>query len=52
MEFPNCLIQGHTVSINADGTGEETMEFITQQRALQGPDGDTFNLTETVLADY
>ena len=52
MEFPNCLIQGHTVSINADGTSEETMEFITQQTALQGPDGDTFNLTETVLADY
>jgi len=52
MEFPNCLIQSHTVSINADGTSEETMEFITQQRALQGPDGDTFNLTETVLADY
>ena len=52
MEFPNCLIQSHTVSINADGTSEETMEFITQQRALQGADGDTFNLTETVLADY
>ena len=52
MEFPNCLIQSHTVSINADGTSEETMEFVTQQRALQGADGDTFNLTETVLADY
>ena len=52
MEFPNCLIQGHTVSLNADGTSEETMEFITQQDALQGPSGDTFLLTETVLADY
>ena len=52
MEFPNCLIQGHTVSVNADGTTEETMEFVTQQTALQGADGDTFNLTETVLADY
>ena len=52
MEFPNCLIQSHSVSINADGTSEETMEFVTQQTALQGPSGDTFNLTETVLADY
>ena len=52
MEFPNCLIQGHTTSVNADGTTEETLEFVTQQTALQGADGDTFNLTQTVLADY
>ena len=24
-----CCVQGHTVSINADGTSEETMEFMT-----------------------
>jgi len=24
-----CCVQGHTVSVNADGTSEETMEFMT-----------------------
>jgi hypothetical protein len=50
--FPNCLVQGHTVSINADGTSEETMEFITQQTMGSAKDGDTLYTTETVLADY
>jgi len=27
--FPNCVITGHTVSLNADGISEETMEFQT-----------------------
>ena len=52
MAFPNCLITAHTVSINADGTSEETMEFVTQQRALQGDSGLAFNVTQTALADY
>ena len=26
----NCTITGHTVSLNADGTAEETLEFVTQ----------------------
>ncbi len=26
---PNCCIQGHTVTLNADGTTEETLEFMT-----------------------
>ncbi len=26
----NCTITGHTVSLNADGTTEETLEFVTQ----------------------
>ena len=26
---PNCCIQGHTVSLNADGTTEETLEFMS-----------------------
>ena len=52
MAFPNCLITAHSVSVNADGTSEETMEFITQQTALMGSDGDTFNVTQTALAAY
>ena len=28
---PNCQITAHTVSLNADGTTEETMEFISQE---------------------
>jgi len=28
---PHCQITGHTVSLNADGTTEETMEFISQE---------------------
>ena len=26
---PNCCIQGHTVTLNADGVTEETLEFMT-----------------------
>jgi hypothetical protein len=50
--FPNCLVQGHTVSINADGTSEETMEFVTQGTMGTGKDGDTLFITQTVLAEY
>ena len=28
---PHCQITGHTVTLNADGTTEETMEFISQE---------------------
>ena len=27
--IPNCCITGHTVSLNADGTTEETLEFMS-----------------------
>ena len=27
MTIPNCVVQSHSVSINADGTTEETLEF-------------------------
>ena len=27
MSIPNCVVAGHTVSINADGTTDETLEF-------------------------
>ena len=26
---PNCQLTGHTVSLNADGTTEETLEFMS-----------------------
>ena len=26
---PNCCLQGHTVTLNSDGTTEETLEFMT-----------------------
>ena len=52
MAFANCLVQGHTVSLNADGTSEETLELVTQQTALMGSDGDTFNLSRTTIAEY
>ena len=29
MTVPNCVVQGHTVSINADGTTEETLELMS-----------------------
>ena len=28
---PHCQITGHTVTLNADGTTEETMEFVSQE---------------------
>jgi hypothetical protein len=52
MAFPNCLITSHSVSVNADGTSEETLELMTQQTALMGSDGDTFNIGRTTLAEY
>ena len=34
----NCTITGHTVSLNADGTTEETLEFVTQVApVISGP---------------
>jgi hypothetical protein len=44
---PNLVISGHTVSLNADGTTEETMEFSTTLNALYTI-GTEFNNTLTV----
>ena len=33
---PHCQITGHTVTLNADGTTEETMEFISQETPTIG----------------
>ena len=32
---PNCVITGHSVSVNPDGTSEETMEFTSSVMAIQ-----------------
>ena len=34
---PHCQITAHTVSLNADGTTEETLEFISQETPSIGP---------------
>ena len=33
---PNCQITAHSVTLNADGTTEETMEFISQETPTIG----------------
>ena len=45
--FPNCTIQGHTMSLNADGITEETLEFGTVQDMLYGSDGVNIDRTLT-----
>ena len=52
MAFPHCLITSHSVSLNADGTSEETMEFMTQQQMIAGADGDTLPTTVTAVGAY
>ena len=52
MAFPNCLVTAHSVSVNADGTSEETMEFVTQQDMLSANDGDMLQVTKTLQAAY
>jgi len=47
MVFPNCVINGHTVSLNADGITEETMEFSTVQDMGYGSDGVNIDRTLT-----
>jgi hypothetical protein len=31
---PNCCVQAHNISLNADGTTEETLEFMTYLEPL------------------
>ena len=50
--FPNCLLTAHTISMNADGTSEETMEFTTQQRMLTANSGDKLVTGLTATGSY
>ena len=45
--FPNCTINGHTMSLNADGITEETLEFGTVQDMAYGGDGVNIDRTLT-----
>jgi len=47
---PMCQITGHTVSISADGTSEETMEFSSNVTPIIGSDANAC-LTTVSLAD-
>ena len=49
--FPNCTITGYSVSLNADGVTEETMEFSTQQAMKYGVNGVSLDDTLTILTD-
>jgi len=46
----NSMITGHTVSLNADGTMEETMEFMSNVPPLFVSGANTFNTTLTCPA--
>ena len=40
MTFKGCCIQGHTVTVNTDGTMDETLEFMTYVTPSFGNSGD------------
>ena len=44
-----CCVQSHTVSVNADGTSEETMEFMTYITPKVSNSGNTADLTTAEL---
>ena len=50
----NCAITGHSVSVNADGTTEETMELTTSVMPAMAysTTAATFNTTETALGMF
>jgi len=48
VSIPNCQITGHTVTLNADGTTEETMEFMSHVTPLIGS---AVNVTATSFGD-
>ena len=43
--IPGCCIQSHSVSVNADGTSEETMEFMSYVTPLVGTGNNTTAIT-------
>tara|TARA_R100001443_G_scaffold11055_1_gene20716 strand:+ start:5884 stop:6546 length:663 start_codon:yes stop_codon:yes gene_type:complete len=48
VSIPNCQITAHTVTLNADGTTEETMEFMSHVTPLIGA---AVNVTATSFGD-
>ena len=51
ISIPNCTITGYTVSLNADGVTEETLELSTNQTPLYSV-GDNINNTLTSQAEF
>ena len=51
---PNCVITGHSVSVNPDGTSEETMEFTSSVMASQNVSATAaqFDVTQTVAGMF
>ena len=45
LTIPNCVISGHTVSLNADGTTEETLELSSMVTPLIATTGETSTAT-------
>ena len=46
---PGMCVQGHTVSVNADGTSEETLEFMSYVTPLIGNAANTGAITTSTL---
>jgi hypothetical protein len=51
LSIPNCAITSYTVSLNADGVTEESLEFTTNQSVLHSI-GNNINNTLTTQAGY
>ena len=51
---PNCVITGHSVSVNPDGTSEETMEFTSSVMPIQNVDATAaqFDVAQTVAGMF
>jgi len=51
---PNCVITGHSVSVNPDGTSEETMEFTSSVMTTQNVSASAgkFDITQTVAGQF
>jgi len=51
---PNCVITGHSVSVNPDGTSEETMEFTSSVMTTQNVSASSgkFDVTQTAAGQF
>ena len=54
LAFPNAVITGHSVSVNPDGTTEETMEFTTSVNVITDASttAGSFNNTQSNVGEF
>jgi len=54
LAFPNAVITGHSVAVNADGTTEETMEFTTSVNVITDASttAGSFNTTQSDTGEF